>query len=183
MLKLIHAADLHLDSPFSGLSPEQAQRRRGEQRRTLTRLADLARERNADAVLLSGDLLDGARTYRETVQALSAALAETGCPVFIAPGNHDFYESRSPYAAVTWPENVHIFTSGQVEGVELPEKNCVIHGAAFCAPRLEHSPLVGFSAPKDGNVHLMALHGEVDSDSGYGPIFTADRSKDFRPDL
>ena len=30
MLKLIHAADLHLDSPFAGLRPERAaQRRRG----------------------------------------------------------------------------------------------------------------------------------------------------------
>lgn len=174
MLKLIHAADLHLDSPFSGLSPEQAQRRRGEQRRTLTRLADLARERNADAVLLSGDLLDGARTYRETVQALSAALAETGCPVFIAPGNHDFYESRSPYAAVTWPENVHIFTSGQVEGVELPGKNCVIYGAAFCAPQAERSPLEGFRVPEDGKLHVMTLHGDVEGGGAYGPISRTD---------
>ena len=27
MIKLIHGADLHLDSPFSGLTPEQAARR------------------------------------------------------------------------------------------------------------------------------------------------------------
>ena len=25
MIKLIHGADLHLDSPFSGLTPEQAE--------------------------------------------------------------------------------------------------------------------------------------------------------------
>ena len=30
MLKLIHAADLHLDSPFAGLSAEQAVLRRQE---------------------------------------------------------------------------------------------------------------------------------------------------------
>ena len=56
MIKLIHAADLHLDSPFSGLTPQQAAERRGEQRELLGRLAELARERKADAVLLSGDL-------------------------------------------------------------------------------------------------------------------------------
>ena len=39
MLKLIHAADFHLDSPFAGLSPEQAARRRGEQRLLLDDLA------------------------------------------------------------------------------------------------------------------------------------------------
>ena len=32
MLKIIHGADFHLDSPFSGLTPERAAQRRGEQR-------------------------------------------------------------------------------------------------------------------------------------------------------
>ena len=43
MLNIIHGADFHLDSPFSGLSPERAAQRRGEQRDLLTRLAQLAR--------------------------------------------------------------------------------------------------------------------------------------------
>ena len=37
MIKLIHGADLHLDSPFSGLTPEQAAGRRQEQRELLDR--------------------------------------------------------------------------------------------------------------------------------------------------
>ena len=65
MLKLIHAADFHLDSPFAGLSPEQAARRRGEQRLLLDDLAALAREKQADLVLLPGDLLDSEQVYRE----------------------------------------------------------------------------------------------------------------------
>lgn len=174
MIKLIHAADLHLDSPFSGLTPEQAAQRRGEQRQLLGRLAELARARKADALLLSGDLLDGARTFRETVQTLSDQLGGTGCPVFIAPGNHDYYEGNSPYATLTWPDNVHIFHTSEVECVELPGKNCVIHGAAFTEAHLERSPLCGFSTPKDGKVHIMALHGEVDGSGSYGPISRED---------
>ena len=114
MIKLIHGADLHLDSPFSGLTPEQAAARRQEQRELLDRLAGLAREREADLVLLSGDLLDSRRTYRETAQALARSLGSLPCPVFLAPGNHDFYGPQSLYAALDWPENVHIFTSGSV---------------------------------------------------------------------
>ena len=45
MLKLIHAADLHLDSPFAGLRPERAAQRRREQRKLLERLAALAAEK------------------------------------------------------------------------------------------------------------------------------------------
>ena len=38
MLKVLHGADFHLDSPFSGLTPEQAAARRQEQRELLDRL-------------------------------------------------------------------------------------------------------------------------------------------------
>lgn len=115
MLKIIHGADFHLDSPFSGLSPDQAARRRGEQRELLDRLAALAREKGADLVLLAGDLLDSERVYRETARALRSALGDIPCPVYIAPGNHDFYSPRSVWAALDWPENVHIFNSSALE--------------------------------------------------------------------
>ena len=41
MVKIIHGADFHLDSPFSGLTPQQAAQRRGEQRELLDHLANL----------------------------------------------------------------------------------------------------------------------------------------------
>ena len=170
MLKIIHAADFHLDSPFSGLAPRQAALRREEQRQLLGRLAALARERGADLVLLAGDLLDSRQTYRETAQALSRALGEIPCPVFIAPGNHDCYAPESLYAALDWPENVHLFTGGAVESVSLPALGCTVHGRAFLAPREQADPLAGFSAPADGQLHLMVLHGQVDGRGDYAPI-------------
>lgn len=169
MLKLIHASDFHLDSPFSGLGPEQAALRRGEQRELLARLADLAREKRADLVLLSGDLLDSERVFRETVQALAGALAAIPCPVFIAPGNHDFYSPASPYASLDWPSHVHLFTSGEMEAVPLPELNCTVYGRAFTAPHQDKSPLEGFFAAGEG-IRLGCLHGDVAPQSRYGPI-------------
>ena len=174
MIKLIHGADLHLDSPFSGLTPEQAAARRQEQRELLDRLAGLARERGADLLLLSGDLLDSSRTYRETAQALARSLGSLPCPVFLAPGNHDFSGPRSLYAALDWPENVHIFPSGEVRRVEIPGLDCVVYGRAFLGPREDRSPLEGFRAERDGRVQLMAVHGEVDGRGEYGPISRED---------
>ena len=40
-LKILHTADLHLDSPFEGLPAGKAAMRRGEQRELLGRLASL----------------------------------------------------------------------------------------------------------------------------------------------
>ena len=59
MLTIIHGADFHLDAPFAALPADKARQRREEQRALLDKLADLAEERQADLVLLSGDLLDG----------------------------------------------------------------------------------------------------------------------------
>lgn len=174
LLTIIHGADFHLDSPFAGLTPQRAAQRRGEQRELLSALAELARERRADLVLLSGDLLDSHQTYRETAQALSQALGQIPCPVFLAPGNHDYYHPKSLYAALDWPENVHIFTSHALEAVEVPQLGCVVHGRAFQAPREEVSPLSGFSAPQDGKFHLMVLHGQVEGGGDYAPIARAD---------
>ena len=175
-MRIIHAADFHLDSPFDGLSPEQAVQRRAEQRQILDRLAELTGSTQADVVLLPGDLLDGDRVYYETVEALARTLAQIKVPVFIAPGNHDYYTPRSPYAVTTWPENVHIFRSGQIESVELPELNCVVYGTAFTTDGRGESLLEGFSVPDDDKLHLMVLHADVDARQGsrYCPISTAD---------
>ena len=129
MPKIVHAADFHLDSAFGGLPTDKARERRRESRELADRLADLVRAEEAEIVLLAGDLFDGERVFPETLERLKAALASMGCPVFIAPGNHDPYTPHSPYAATDWPENVHIFRSEAIESVLLPDLACVVHGA------------------------------------------------------
>ena len=126
MPKIIHAADFHLDSPFGGLPVEKARERRRESRELVDRLTDLVRTEGAEVVLLAGDLFDGQRVFPETLERLKAALAAMGCPVFIAPGNHDPYSPHSPYAGPVWPENVHFFRSEAMESMLLPDlRHCV----------------------------------------------------------
>lgn len=170
MLTIIHAADLHLDAPFAALSATEGAKRREEQRTLLTRLTTLAKERGADMVLLAGDLLDGTQTYYETTQALLQSLGEMDCPVFISPGNHDFYQPSSPYGVLSWPKQVHIFSQSAMDSVPLPHLNCVVHGAAFTSAHRHDDPLVGFTAPHDGNVHIGVLHGQVEEVGNYCPI-------------
>lgn len=174
MLHILHGADFHLDAPFTSLTAEKARQRREEQRELIARFTGLARSREADLVLLSGDLFDSADTYAETTQALCRSLGQTGCPVFIAPGNHDFYGVRSPYTALSWPENVHIFTSPALERVDLPGLDCAVYGAAFTGPAREDCPLSGFRAEPGPKYRIGVLHGEVDGAERYCPVSRAD---------
>lgn len=173
-IRFLHAADFHLDSAFAGLSGEQAKLRRRESRQLLERMANYVNQNDIPLVLLAGDLFDGATTYRETVEQLSEALGSMRARVFIAPGNHDPYTARSPYATLAWPENVHIFKTRAVERVELPELGCAVYGAAFTDASQEASLLDGFSAPDDGLVRLMVLHADADAaEARYDPITRA----------
>lgn len=170
-LKIIHAADLHLDSPFQALGAEKAALRRSEQRELLGRLCALARERKADMLLLAGDLLDTGSVYAETAATLCEALGELDCPVFIAPGNHDYYCSASPWARLELPENVRVFKSARPECVELPELGARVWGAAFTGTSAP-PPLRGFAVIKSEGVwDIGVFHGEVGRPgSSYGPI-------------
>ena len=103
MVKVLHAADFHLDSAFGALSEERSRQRRQECRRLVDRMVDYANNHGAELMLLSGDLFDGERVYAQTAEELAAALGRFRGAVVIAPGNHDPYTTRSPYARTVWP--------------------------------------------------------------------------------
>lgn len=77
-VRILHAADLHLDSPFEALTLAQAAQRRREQRSLLRALPELAQAHGAQIILLAGDLLDSASPYprrpRRSPRRLPAAL-------------------------------------------------------------------------------------------------------------
>jgi DNA repair exonuclease SbcCD nuclease subunit len=170
-IKLLHAADLHLDSPFEALPAGKASIRRKEQRELLDALAQLAAKEQVDLVLLSGDLLDSSSPYFETGEELVRRLRSIPAPVVIAPGNHDCYTARSPYARLQMPENVYIFRENAIRCLELPKLHARVYGAAFTEER--SGPLLrGFCAERtEGVVNLLCLHGDLGvKDSPYDPI-------------
>ena len=171
MLTFLHGADFHLDSPFRALSADQAAERRQEQRQLLTRLANTARETQADLIFLAGDLFDSQRVRPETVQILYETLEDLEAQVFISPGNHDPYTAASPYARLTWPSHVHIFSSPYPERVELPQLGAVVYGSAFLSPHRVDSPLLDLNAQEGDLVAFGCFHGDTATPfSRYGPI-------------
>ena len=163
-VKILHAADFHLDSPFEALTPEMASVRRQEQRDLMDKVTALAEEEHVQLVLLSGDLLDSDTSYFETQDVLIRTFSRIRAEVFIAPGNHDYYCPKSPYAYVKFPPNVHIFKSPQISGVTLPELGCRVWGAGF-NDRYSKPLLTGFKAPESGLTEIMVLHGDTAGDA------------------
>ncbi len=90
-MKLIHCADLHLDSKLhTHLDKERAKRRRDELLHNFERLAQYAAENDVEALLIAGDLFD-----RDNVSALarntvlSVIEAHPQIRFYYLRGNHD----------------------------------------------------------------------------------------------
>lgn len=75
MIKFLHAADLHLDSPFSALPPDKAEVRRAEFRAAFTSLTMYARMNKIDFLFLPGDLFDSDYASRDTVALMRREFA------------------------------------------------------------------------------------------------------------
>ena len=169
MIKLLHSADWHLDSPLLGRTEHQAARLRECLLSIPERIASLCLREHCDLLLLSGDIFDGAYT-KQSYQAVYSALKSVEIPVFIAPGNHDFAAPDSPWLREIWPENVHIFAHPVVESVALPELNCRIYGAGF--DRMDCPALLtDFSAQQSEKYAIGVFHADpTQTDSPYCPI-------------
>jgi len=174
-IRLVHIADLHLGSPFSGFPEHVASLRAGLFDAFLSIVEHCERER-VPLLLIAGDLFDTAvpepALARRTADALGI-LSVTR--VFIAAGNHDPAGIDSPYRTIEWPAHVHLFL-GHPESVDLPELGVCVHGAGFASTAAER-PLFGENAPArdpdDPRIHLLVLHGDrIDgaAQTPYNPI-------------
>lgn len=170
MIKLLHCADLHLDSPFSGLDLAKSEAAREEQRELFRSLICHAKNRRVDLLLIAGDLFDSGFTSSSTVKFVSDMLATLSCPVVITPGNHDPYTETGLYST-SFPSNVYIFKSEKLSSFYFDKINLAVHGYAFTSARHDESPLDGDFSLDPTKVNVLCAHTDLDVPlSPYAPI-------------
>ncbi|MCS7156667.1 MAG: DNA repair exonuclease [Blastocatellia bacterium] len=172
--RFLQFSDVHLDSRLTGSRLAWPKEKREQRIREIAEAArkacHLARERDVEALLLPGDLWDDETISAETIaQLIDAFAALDPIPVFIAPGNHDFYSPTSPYngdvlrarGLPTWPKNVHIFRSSEFETIRHPARSEVtITGRAFLENvRLEERLLRNPIPRPPARVSVLLFHG------------------------
>ena len=158
-MKIIHTADLHLDSKMTAnLSKEKAKIRKTELLNTFVRMVDYAVKNDVEAILIAGDLFD---TKVVSATALNVVKNEiTSHPdidFYYIKGNHDkngFYDEASEEV----PDNLKLFgddwtcyelsQSGRVKlyGIELNEGNAARVQEAF--------------SPDPYDINIVMMHGQ-----------------------
>ncbi len=177
-MKILHTADLHLDSPFSSSHIFTADKRRNGQRQVLRRIFELAKAEGCQMILIAGDLFDGKYVTPETVAFVKSLFSEADIPVIISPGNHDPFVNGSFYKSEALPENVYIFSSSELQRFDFPELHTSVFGYAFTSSVLSESPLCGIDGGEsDGGIRLLCAHADLSSPvSKYCPLTVGDIS-------
>ena len=154
--RIVRFADLHLDTSFAwaGATSSVARQRRQGLRNALLRIVAIVREVQADALFCGGDLYEDQRVTPDTAEFLRATFAGLDpTPVFLAPGNHDWYGPESVYALTAWSPNVHVFREPRLVPVSL-RPGVTLWDGAHCAPANTDNFLAGFGvrgAPDSAN--------------------------------
>lgn len=164
MVKLIHCADIHLDTPFRSADPEASAEGRRGLRQALVSLIEYARAEGVRAVLMAGDIFDTRSVTSDTVAFFKDAVSSfPECTFAVAPGNHDPYAEKGVWDSLSDLPNLHIFKSEKMEYFDL-DGTCVrIYGYGFTSQSLESSPLIGFAPEESDRINILLAHADVGS--------------------
>jgi DNA repair protein SbcD/Mre11 len=170
-IRFIHTADLHLDTPFKGLSninKDLAARLKDSTLKSFGRIIDICIREKVDFLLVAGDIFDsdlqGLAAQLRFVNELER-LNSAGIPAYIVAGNHD--------PLVSWmrelkmPGMVHRFPSDRVESIPFMKNDrhlADIYGISFENKSVTHNLAENFSLKKERAPFSIAmLHGTIGS--------------------
>ncbi len=183
-IRLVHAADLHLDTPFEGIAGPAPQVREALYEASLDAWDALVRftiAEDASGLLLAGDLYDGERRgVRAQLRVLSGLreLAQAGVQTFIVHGNHDPLGGWS--AIREWPPGTHVFGHEEVEEVPLEQSEATVghvHGISYGRRDVADNLARRFRRGAAPGPHFGLLHANVGGSrehAAYAPCSLSD---------
>ncbi len=171
MVKFIHTADIHLDSPLEGLEAHQdapVDEIRGATRRAFDNLIDLTIEEEVDFILIAGDLYDGDwKDYNTGLffAARMGRLSRAGIKVFIVSGNHDAASQITK--AMPLPDNVTLFSPRTPQSVRLDDVGVIIHGQSYSFRAVTENLASQYPAHDANYFNIGLLHTSLTGREGH----------------
>ena len=160
--RFLHAADLHLGSPFLGLAQKDdavAARFASASRSAFEGLITQAIEEDVSFVVIAGDIFDG--EWKDASIGLFfnrqlARLSNRNIPTYLLRGNHD---AESVVArSLTWPEKVFEFSPRRPETHRIKDLRVALHGRGFPYREVRENYAVDYPEPVAGWFNIGVLH-------------------------
>ncbi len=173
MVKILHCADLHIDTLFSSCTPKEAKARRAQLLSAFSKAVERARMEKTQLFLIAGDMFDDAGAVSfETLSYVTREIASLpDCRFVISCGNHDPYTQGGIFDSVLWPENAFIFKSDRVERFSFDDINTDVYGYSFTSRAMRECPLENFAPADKTKINIVLAHGDTEDPlSNYCPI-------------
>ncbi len=173
MLRFLHAADIHLDSPLKGLERYEGapcDEIRQATRKALANLVQLAVDEAVAFVLIAGDLYDGEwKDYNTGLYFVSqmCRLREADIPVFLIAGNHDAANKMTRMLPL--PENVHMMDHKKAETVKIESLGVAIHGQSFATQAVLNDLSASYPSAAGSMLNIGMLHTCANGREGHEP--------------
>ncbi len=162
MVKILHCADIHLDSAFVCGDARKSVLRKNELFSSFSSMMAYVKNNAVDIVLIAGDLFDSENVTRETASLLQREFADNPfCRFVISPGNHDPFTENSIYNKIDFPSNVYIFNSPSVSHFSFDDLNTDVYGYAFVSPELNYNPFKNVKPTLNSKINIMCAHGDM----------------------
>lgn len=178
-MKFLHAADLHLDTPFVGISnfSKQLQNQLKESTYTAARkIFQTAIDEQVDFVILAGDVFDDTNSSLNAQMFLQTEfekLKQADIKVYLIYGNHDYY--RNDFSMVKFPDNVTVFGK-DVTTAELTTKDqqrVGLTGFSYYQQHINDNVVQQYPERGDYDYQIGILHAGV-GDDNYAPFTVND---------
>ena len=162
--RFLHTADWQIGKPFGNVPGDAGSALRTQRIATVAKLAELARTREVDAVLVAGDAFDSNQVHDRTLFQALGALQGYGGPWIFLPGNHDAALTHSVWTrlkAKDPPPNVMV--ADRAEPIELRDARVAILPAPLRRQRevLDQTEWFDDAATSDGTIRVGLAHGSV----------------------
>ena len=160
--RFIHAADLHLGSPFQGLALKDeaiAARFARATRDAFSTLVRRAIEEKVNFIIVAGDVYDG--EWRDNSIGLFfnrelARLVKAGITVFLLKGNHD--ADSVVTRSTTLPAEVHNFDTRKPQSIQIDGVKVVLHGQGFADRWIATNMATTYPQRINGLFNIGVLH-------------------------
>ena len=170
-MKFIHAADIHLDSPLTGLSAyadAPVEMLRTATRDAFSNLVNEAIEQSVDFMVIAGDLYDG--TWKDHNTGIyfckeMGRLKKAGIPVYVLFGNHDAESEMTKKLQL--PDNVFTFDTRKPCTFRLEDLKVALHGRSFKEKETLENLVTGYPAPVPGMFNIGVLHTALEGNSAH----------------
>lgn len=161
-MRFIHAADIHLDSPLSGLAayPDApAAQLRNATRDAFCELVNRAIEEQVDFMVIAGDLYDG--SWRDHNTGIffcreMGRLRRAAIPVYVLFGNHDAASEMT--RKLDLPDNVRCFAANKPQTFILDTLGVALHGQSFKHKATTDNLAAAYPQPVAGYYNIGVLH-------------------------